>query len=407
MKVSRRPLYLLEGANALSGLSNAIAIITIPWLIFERTGSATQAGIVVAASAIPGIFISPFVGALIDHYGRKRVSIGSDLMSALSVMLFPIWDSLFGLTFASIAAFAVLGAAFDPAGYTARKSLIPDVAKASNTSMDKLNSWHEAVFSGGWVLGPAIGAIAISLVGAANSMWIVFVAFILAIILISMLHVGDLGLEHREEIGDQEKFWTSTLRGLQVLKSDKAMYYLTLSIVFLAMVYLPTESVVLPKYFSDIDDPRGYGYVLSSMAAGGIATTLAYPKLVKHFKKRTIVIGALAATSVAMIPMTFFPPIGLFVLAGFLLGLGWGPMNPLMNSVVQQRVATHIQGRVFGVQTSLFYASGPIGMFVTGVSVDAFGVRPVYIAAVSILIVFQLFIMLLPDLRDLDREAQY
>ena len=407
MKVSRRPLYLLEGANALSGLSNAIAIITIPWLIFERTGSATQAGIVVAASAVPGIIISPFVGALIDHYGRKRVSIGSDLMSALSVMLFPIWDSLFGLTFASIATFAVLGAAFDPAGYTARKSLIPDVAKASNISMDKLNSWHEAVFSGGWALGPAIGAIAISIVGAANSMWIVFVAFVLAIILISILHVGDLGLEHRKEINDQEKFWNSTLRGLQVLKSDKAMYYLTISIVFLAMVYLPTESIILPKYFSDIEDPRGLGYVLSSMAAGGIATTLAYPKLVKHFKKRSIVIGALAATSVAMIPMTFFPPIGLFVLAGFLLGLGWGPMNPLMNSMVQQRVAPHIQGRVFGVQTSLFYASGPIGMFVTGVSVDAFGVRPVYIAAVTILIVFQLFIMFLPDLHDLDREAQY
>jgi hypothetical protein len=61
MKVSRRPLYLLEGANALSGLSNAIAIITVPWLIFERTGSATQAGIVVAASAIPGIIISPLL----------------------------------------------------------------------------------------------------------------------------------------------------------------------------------------------------------------------------------------------------------------------------------------------------------------------------------------------------------
>jgi MFS family permease len=407
MKVSRRPLYLLEGANALSGLSNAIAIITVPWLIFERTGSATQAGLVVAASAIPGIIISPFVGALIDHYGRKRVSIGSDLLSALSVMLFPIWDSLFGLTFASIATFAVLGAAFDPAGYTARKSLIPDVAKASNTSMDKLNSWHEAVFSGGWALGPAIGAIAISIVGAANSMWIVFVAFILAIILISMLHVGDLGLEHREEINDQEKFWTSTLRGLQVLKSDKAMFYLTISIVFLAMVYLPTESIVLPKYFSDIDNPRGLGFVLSSMAAGGIASTLAYPRLVKRFKKRSIVIGSLGATAIAMIPMTFFPPIGLFILAGFLLGLGWGPMNPLMNSMVQQRVAPHVQGRVFGVQTSLFYASGPIGMFVTGVSVDAFGVRPVYIAATAILVVFQLFIMFLPDLHDLDREAQY
>jgi len=407
MKVRRRPLYLLEGANALSGLSNAIAIVTIPWLIFERTGSATQAGIVVALSTIPGIFISPFVGALIDHFGRKRVSIGSDFLSAISVMMFPIWESLFGLTFASIATFAVLGAAFDPAGYTARKSLIPDVAKASNTSMDKLNSWHEAVFSGGWALGPAIGAVAISLVGAANSMWIVFAAFILAIILISMLHVGDLGLEHREEIDDQEKFWTSTLRGLQVLKSDKAMFYLTLSIVFLAMVYLPTESIVLPKYFSDINDPRGLGFVLSSMAVGGIASMLAYPWLVSRFKKRTIVLGALLATSIAMIPMTFFPPLGLFVVSGFLLGLGWGPMNPLMNSLVQQRVAPHIQGRVFGVQTSLFYASGPIGMFVTGVCVDAFGVRPVYTAAVAILILFQLVIMAVPSLHDLDREASY
>ena len=407
MKVTRRPLYLLEGANALSGLSNAIAIVTVPWLIFERTGSATQAGVVVALSAIPGIFISPFVGALIDHYGRKRVSIGSDLLSALSVMLFPIWDSLFGLTFASIATFAILGAAFDPAGYTARKSLIPDVAKASNISMDKLNSWHEAVFSAGWAIGPAIGAIAISLVGAANSMWIIFAAFMLAIILISALHVGDLGLEHREEINDKEKFWPSTMRGLQVLKSDKAMLYLTLSIVFLAMVYLPTESIVLPKYFSDINDPRGLGYVLSSMAIGGIGSMLAYPQLVKRFKKRSIVIGALAATALAMIPMTFFPPIGLFVLSGFLLGLGWGPMNPLMNSLVQQRVAPHIQGRVFGIQTSLFYASGPIGMFVTGVCVDTFGVRPVYTAAVVILILIQVVIMTLPSLHDLDRDPSY
>ena len=407
MKVTRRPLYLLEGANALSGLSNAIAIVTVPWLIFERTGSATQAGVVVALSAIPGIFISPFVGALIDHYGRKRVSIGSDLLSALSVMLFPIWDSLFGLTFASIATFAILGAAFDPAGYTARKSLIPDVAKASNISMDKLNSWHEAVFSAGWAIGPAIGAIAISLVGAANSMWIIFAAFMLAIVLISVLHVGDLGLEHREEINDKEKFWPSTMRGLQVLNSDKAMLYLTLSIVFLAMVYLPTESIVLPKYFSDINDPRGLGYVLSSMAIGGIGSMLAYPQLVKRFKKRSIVIGALAATALAMIPMTFFPPIGLFVLSGFLLGLGWGPMNPLMNSLVQQRVAPHIQGRVFGIQTSLFYASGPIGMFVTGVCVDTFGVRPVYTAAVVILILIQVVIMTLPSLHDLDRDPSY
>ena len=50
-------------------------MITIPWLVLDLTGSAAKAGLLAALSSIPGIFVSPIVGGLIDRFddhGRRR-----------------------------------------------------------------------------------------------------------------------------------------------------------------------------------------------------------------------------------------------------------------------------------------------------------------------------------------------
>ena len=90
MTARRTPVVLLQVANLLGGVSNACVAILVPWLVLEQTGSAADAGIVGAAAAVPGIFVSPFVGALVDRLGRRRVSMVSDLLSAVSVALFPL-----------------------------------------------------------------------------------------------------------------------------------------------------------------------------------------------------------------------------------------------------------------------------------------------------------------------------
>ena len=54
-----RSVVLLEGANGASGVANAVVMIVIPWLVLERTGSAAYAGLVVAASSLPGIVAAP------------------------------------------------------------------------------------------------------------------------------------------------------------------------------------------------------------------------------------------------------------------------------------------------------------------------------------------------------------
>ncbi len=79
------PIILLEAANLASGVGNAIVMLTIPWLVLERTGSAASAGLVAAVSALPAVAVAPLVGWLVDRFGRKVVSVVSDILSALAV----------------------------------------------------------------------------------------------------------------------------------------------------------------------------------------------------------------------------------------------------------------------------------------------------------------------------------
>ena len=94
--------------------------------------------------------------------------------------------------------------------------------------------------------------------------------------------------------------------------------------------------------------------------------SFSYGWLSARMSKHRIVVLVMFAVTAAIIPMAFLPPLPVFVAAGFLLGLGWGPMNPLLNSLVQTRVPAHVQGRVYGVQTALFYAAPPLGLLLAG-----------------------------------------
>ena len=99
-------------------------MITIPWLILERTDSPAFAGLVAAISALPGILVSPIGGWMVDHIGRRAVSIGADILSAFSVATFPIVAATFGLSNLSILLIAVLGAVFDPADIQREKHFL-------------------------------------------------------------------------------------------------------------------------------------------------------------------------------------------------------------------------------------------------------------------------------------------
>jgi MFS family permease len=394
------PIVLHQLSNFSSVLGNSIVMITIPWLILEETGSPAFAGLVAAISALPGLFISPIGGWLVDHIGRRTVSIGADLLSAMAVVAFPIVALTSGLSSTSIFIIAVIGAIFDPAGYTARKTLLADVAKASDIELDRLNGIHDGFLGVAWIFGPAVAAGLISTVGAVNSFWVAGGIFVFAAMTIAFLRVGNLGQDARDLAEKMGEISNKSIRiGFQVLWNDKLLRTLAISILIIAAVYLPTETVVLSTYFEDLGQPASLGIVISALSVGYAVASFGYGWISARLSRKNLVRTTFIGVAVSIIPMSFLPPLPILAVAGFFLGLFWGPFNPLISTLIQQRVPADQQGRVFGVQTAVFYAAPPLGMVATGLSVESFGVRATYLVLAAILSLTAICALLTKSLR--------
>ena len=400
----RSPVVLLEVANVTSGVGNGVVMILLPWLVLEKTGSPAAAGLVAALSTIPALIVVPLVGAAIDKFGRKPMSVLSDIASAVSVLAFPIVGWLAELNLASIIFLAVIGASLDPAGYTARKSLIVNAAKAGNVRLESLNGIHEALFAVGWTLGPLLGAALIPIIGAVQGFWVAGALFSVAAVCILAMRVPDAGRPDADEAGPPEG-WRGLTRGLSALWADRALRTLTIAIMVLAGVYLPTESVLLPVHFESLNQPEGLGIVIGALAGGGVIGAFAYGWLSSRMSQYRIIQVALIGTVVGILPMAALPSLPLLALFGFILGLSWGPMQPLLNTLVQVRIPDDEQGRVFSVQLTAFYVFPPLAMLATGAASEQWGVAQVYPVIAALLVVTGVVTLSLRAIRDVDQRV--
>lgn len=384
---SRVQILYMQISSFFSGVSNAVVMITIPWLMLEVSGSPAYAGLVVALSAVPSLVVAPFGGILISRFGSKAVSIFADLMSALSVLAFPLLALTGNLSAVTILVFALLGAIFDPLGYTARSTIIQPLAERTNIDIHRLNGIHEGMQGTSWVVGPAVGAFFIALVGAANSFWIVSVFFLIAALSAVFLRDADLRVSSSESSEKASNFSDFTL-GFRRLWSDSFLRTLLLAVLVLAAIYLPTESIILPTYYESMNQPLDLGIVISVLAAGSTISSFAYGWLLAKMGSKTLIRVTFIGASLGTLGMAFLPPISLMLLFALILGFSWGPFTPYLISKIQMRFPPHEHPMVFSAQTSVFYAAPPIGMLLVGFGVETFGLSSTYFfLAIAMLIV--------------------
>ena len=379
--LQRSAFARLQIANIASGVANGVVMITVPWLVLERTDSPARAGLLAALVSIPGIFVSPIVGGLIDRVGRRAVSALSDFLSCLSVLLFVVGELLGELGFVLIALFAVLGAVFDPAGYTARKALIPNAAESSGMNVDKANGRHEGFFAVGWMLGPALGAWFIEFGGPTLAFAATSGLFLSAALVVRSMRVREQRGEHHD---NDDRFIDGLRKGWRILRGDKPLFTFTIGLTVMSGLYMPIDTVIFPTYFESIDDAFGLGAVLSAIALGVMFGAFAYGKIAERYSSSVLLRVIVLSSTACLLPMGFLPNTAVFVSFAFLTGMAWGPFNPLWNSVVQRRVAPTSQGRVYGLQMSLMYAAPPIGQLVIGWGVETFGLRGTFSVVLAI-----------------------
>ena len=378
MKRNLAPFLLLQLSSIASVISGSMVFIAIPWIALEITGNSASAGLVVSLTAIPGLLLSPILGSVIDKLGRKNVASWSELLTVMTSLLIPIVAGLWELTLPALIVIGLLRALVGPGGSTARKSLVPDVAAAGKLTLDRANSIHEAIFASGFAIGPALATFCIASIGSANTFLVVagfgaisaFFAFLIRV------------TEQHEENDDSEKepFYIYAVQGFKILFTTPSVLVLMSAIMTLALIYLPTEMLILPTAYSEMGDPEGLGTVVSAMAFASVFGALFFEQIHKRISYANILRIGILGVPLSMIPMSQLPPQWAMIFFGLILGLVWGPLLPLLNTVIQTKIPANKRGRVFSLEMTVWSAGPMISMVAVGAAVDAVGVKPIYLA---------------------------
>ena len=403
----RGPVFTILFAALMAGAGNGITMVAFPWLVLQRNGSAVDASIVALAGTLPLLVATLIAGAAVDYLGRRRVSMIADGLSAVSVAAVPVLALTFGVDAIDVgvlAALAALGAFFDPAGMTARETMLPEAAGRAGWTLDHANSVYEAVFNLAYIVGPGIGGLLIATIGGINTMWVTAAAFVLSIAAVSVLRLEGAGTPSREHLPEQ--VWAGIVEGLKFVWNNKVLRTLAFVDLTVTGLYMPMESVLFPKYFTDRNEPAHLGWVLMALSIGGLIGALGYAVLSKYSSKRAVMLTAVLTLGVAMTVIAFLPPLPLILVLCATVGLVYGPIAPIYNYVMQTRAPQHLRGRVVGVMGSLAYAAGPLGLIVAGPLADAAGLKTTFLALALPMLVIGVIAIFLPSLRELDRAPE-
>ena len=112
--------------------------------------------LVIAARVVPGLFIAPFIGVVVDRIDRKKVMVTADVMRAVVFVLLPLVRTVPGLVVASLVleVFTLMWSA-------AKESTVPNVVPT-----EKLTTANSLSLAAAYGTMPVAGPIQFLLVGA-------------------------------------------------------------------------------------------------------------------------------------------------------------------------------------------------------------------------------------------------
>jgi MFS family permease len=170
-----RDFKVLLTSQGVSALGDAVTFTALPLLVLALTGSGLMMGIVGALQTIPDLVFGMIAGALADRTDRRRMMLLADLGRAVLTALIPLSVVLNGPTMAVVlivaAPMSVMRSLF-LAGYT---SSVP--ALVGRAQVARANAVFEAIYSLGFIVGPALAGILSATIGPGLTLAIDAVSF--------------------------------------------------------------------------------------------------------------------------------------------------------------------------------------------------------------------------------------
>lgn len=402
---SWRPLIALLTANTISLVGSQFTAVAIPWFVLVTTGSAAKMGLVAFAELAPIVVASFFGGAAIDRIGHRRASILADLISGLTVGLVPLAYNTIGLAFWQLLALVAIGSFSGAPGATARSALIPDLTRLAGVSLERSTSAVQAVDRGTRLIGAPLAGVLIALLGPTAPLWIDAGTFLVSALIVTLL-VPSMRPEHASTEQVEGGSYLADLRaGLRYVGGTS----LTRAIVVTVMVtnFLDAAFTLMRPVYAQ----RVYGSALSlglmsgALGGGALLGALAYGAFGARLPRRPLFVGGFVVLALSYGVFAVYPSLGPLLASLVVAGVAAGPINPILSTVLYERLPPVMRARVLGLVTAIAWMAMPLAVLISGLLIQYVGLRPFIVAVAGLYLAVALGMGLVPALRGLERRA--
>ncbi|MDL9979266.1 MFS transporter [Microbacterium sp. ASV49] len=337
------------------------------WVVLTELthNDATAMGITMALQFGPALVLVGVTGWVADRFDRRKLLMVTQ--SALMLLAVTVGVLLLThvMTLPLMWTFALcfgIANAFDG---PARQAFVSDVVSRENAS--NAVALNAATFNTARLIGPAIGGIAIVLVGTGWMFIVNACTFLAMLIALFVMRADELVPRVRS---------TGTARladGFRYVRSRR-----DLIVIFVMVFLIAAFGMNFPIFASTMalefgQNADGYGLLSSVLAIGSLAGALMAAR--RERARMRVVVFAAGGFGVASLVSSFMPLYGLYAVTLVFVGFSTVSMLTTANGYVQTTTDPTLRGRVLALYMAILMGATPIGAPIAGWIASTYGPR--------------------------------
>jgi MFS family permease len=388
----------LLGSRLTSNLGMSALVTVVGFQVYDITRDPLALGWLGLVEAIPALSLSLFGGHLADLYDRRTIVVVTGaIMTVCAIALAVIAGSggLGLLPILGVIFVTGMASGFERPAHTAFEAqVIPREQAVQGVS------YQSSVSQAGGILGPALGGIAIALIGVAGTY-----GAIAGLLATSTACLAIIPRKPMPEPTAGEPLIESLLGGIRYVARTPAL--IGSMALDLFAVFFGGAIALLPIFASDIlhVGPVGLGLLRTAPSIGALGVMLiATRRPPSRHAGRTLLV-CVAGFGVSMIVFGLSTSFALSMAALFCSGVTDGISMIIRSTILRVLSPERIRGRIAAVNWVFIGASNELGAFESGFSARLFGTVPSVVGGGLLTLgVVGAVATLVPTLRHLDLD---
>lgn len=404
MKNWKKNFFIIWTGQAFSQLSSSVLQFAIVWYLTDHTKSALVLSAAMLMGFLPQGILGPFIGVLIDRHQRKTIMILSDLgISAASLVL--VFAEQKGSLSTGLILLVLLARSVGTAFHQpCMQAVTPQIVPGSE--LTRCAGYSQTLQSVSEILSPALAAILYQHWTLGS---IIFLDVIGALLAVAALFLSHIPHRERAEKLVKTHFLAEMKEGFLVLRGNKGVFGLVLAGAFFTLSLMPTSALfplMSMSYFGGTSTHASIAEITFSVGlliGSLILSAWGGPK-----NRMYSIIASHLVMSLTLIVSGLLPPGGfwMFAVCSAVLGMAnpfyWGMYTPILQSSFENQYL----GRVMTLAGSIRFLCAPIGLSLSGVFAEVFGVQNWFIVAGGVLLIDVALCALVPAIRNCDRGGE-